>query len=68
MKRLRCRCGQELILTALPKRLFVECPNCGRRLPARFDPGEFQEKCPKCGRYMEKAALEIHLLGCSGKT
>ena len=67
MRHMECGCGQEFELETLPYRPFVECPNCGRRLPVHCDPAEFMNRCRKCGRFLEKDALDIHCLACSGK-
>lgn len=67
MRHMECGCGQEFELTTLPYRPFVECPNCGRRLPVRCDPAEFMNRCAKCGRFLEKDAIDIHCMVCSGK-
>ena len=67
MRYMECGCGFRFKLGALPRRPFVACPNCGRRLPVRCEPMEFLARCEKCGRFIEKDALDVHCMVCSGK-
>lgn len=66
MKRMECTCGKVFQLRYMPKRPFVSCPNCGRRLPVHCDIGEFKARCPKCGRFLDKEDLPLHELACTG--
>ena len=66
MKKVSCSCGWGMVLKAMPQRPFVECVECGRRVPIHCREAEFKERCPKCGRYLEKDTIGIHVAVCEG--
>ena len=65
MKVIKCPCGNQLTLSSMPERPFLECSQCGRRVPVHCDPSDFLNRCPRCGKYMERRDLGVHSLACS---